>query len=105
MICVNLCSSVADFSFLFRMKQFLVTLPVNLLGCFKGWTILWHLVAILLTFILVTLDFDWRYFIATLNPALRSWMWPAVAIGGLLPIALPLILLALGISARNGRTG
>jgi len=86
-----------------RMKQFLVTVPRNLIGCFKGRRIVWHIIAILLTFILVTSGFDWRYFLATRNPALRSWMFPAVVIGGLLPLALPLILFALGIIARNGR--
>jgi len=85
------------------MKQFLVTVPRNLIGCFKGRRIVWHIIAILLTFILVTSGFDWRYFLATRNPALRSWMFPAVVIGGLLPLALPLILFALGIIARNGR--
>jgi membrane-associated phospholipid phosphatase len=88
----------------FRMKQFLVTVPRNLIGCFKGRRIIWHIIAILLTFILVTSGFDWRYFLATHNPALRSWMFPAVRIGGLLPIVLPLILFALGIIARNART-
>jgi hypothetical protein len=88
----------------FCMKQFLVTVPRNLIGCFKGRRIVWHIVAILLTFILVTSGFDWRYFLATRNPTLRSWMFHAVGIGGLLPIALPLILFAFGIIARNART-
>ncbi|MGA2802282.1 MAG: phosphatase PAP2 family protein [Verrucomicrobiota bacterium] len=85
------------------MKQFFVTLPGNLIGCFKGWMIVWHIIAILFTFILVMSGFDWRYFLATHNPTLRSWMFPAVHIGGLLPLALPLILFALGIIARNAR--
>jgi membrane-associated phospholipid phosphatase len=87
----------------FRMKQFLVTVPRNLIGCFTGRRLLWHVIAIVLTFILVMSGFDWHWFLATRNPALRSWMWPAVGIGGLLPIALPLILFALGIIARNAR--
>jgi len=29
---------------------------------------------------LVLSGFDWRWFLATRNPALRSWMWPAVGI-------------------------
>jgi membrane-associated phospholipid phosphatase len=86
------------------MKQFLVTVPRNLIGCFQGRRIVWHVIAIVLTFILVMSGFDWRYFLATRNPALRSWMFPAVVIGGLLPIALPLILFALGIIARNAKT-
>jgi membrane-associated phospholipid phosphatase len=86
------------------MKQFLVTVPRNLIGCFQGRRIVWHIIAILLTYILVMSGFDWRWFLATRNPALHSWMWPAVGIGGLLPLALPLILFALGIIARNAKT-
>ncbi|HUA37639.1 MAG TPA: phosphatase PAP2 family protein [Candidatus Sulfopaludibacter sp.] len=86
------------------MKQFLATLPRNLIGCFTGWKPVWHLVAILLTFILVRSGFDWRYFLATRGPELRSWMFPAVIIGGLLPFYLPLALLAAGYITRNART-
>ena len=72
------------------MKLFLSTLPRNVIGCFKGQMIIWHLIAIILTFILVASGLDWRYFLSTRTPVLRSWMFPAVVIGGLLPIALPL---------------
>jgi membrane-associated phospholipid phosphatase len=85
------------------MKQFLVTLPRNLVGCFTGRRLVWHLIAILLTVILVMCGFDWDYYLATYNRELRSWMWPAVIIGGLLPILLPLFLLAFGIVVRNAR--
>jgi hypothetical protein len=85
------------------MRQFLATLPLNLVGCFKGRRIVWHVIAIVLTFILVTSGFDWRYFLATRSSTLRSWMFPAVRIGGLLPFVLPLILWALGIIVRNAR--
>ncbi|MGA3283922.1 MAG: phosphatase PAP2 family protein [Verrucomicrobiota bacterium] len=85
------------------MKQFLTTLPRNLIDCFKGRRIVWHVIAILLTFILVMSGFDWRYYLATRNPELRSLMFPAVVIGMFLPLALPLILFALGIIARNAR--
>jgi membrane-associated phospholipid phosphatase len=78
------------------MKQFLVTIPGNLIRCFTGWRLIWLLIAIGLTVILVTSGFDWQYFLATRSPALRRWMFAAVSIGGLLPICLPLILLASG---------
>lgn len=78
------------------MKQFLVTLPRNLSGCFTGWKLAWHLVAILVTVVLVRSGFDWRYFLATRSPELRSWMWPSVVIGGLLPFYLPLALFIAG---------
>jgi membrane-associated phospholipid phosphatase len=85
------------------MRQFLATLPRNLIGCFKGRRIVWHILAILLTFILAASGFDWRYFLATRNPAFRPWTFPAVLIGMLLPLALPLVLFAFGIIARSAR--
>jgi membrane-associated phospholipid phosphatase len=85
------------------MKQFLATLPRNLIGCFKGWRLVWHLVAILLTVIFVMSGLDWRYFLATRNPELRSWMFPAVVAGMFLPIYLPLTLLAVGYVTRNAK--
>jgi membrane-associated phospholipid phosphatase len=82
------------------MKTFLSSLPFNFLDCFKGRRIIWHILAIILTFILVTSGFDWIYFESTRDPILRSWMFPAVVIGGLLPMALPLLLLAISRSPR-----
>ena len=91
-------------SYHLRMKRFLVTVPRSLIGCFTGWKLVWHVIAIALTFILVMSGFDWSYYLATRDPALRLWMWPAVHIGGLLPLTLPLALFVVGIIARNART-
>lgn len=88
----------------FDMKQFLVTLPRSLIGCFKRWKLVWHLAAVLLTVILVASGFDWRYFLATRSPGLRAWMWPAALIGMFLPICLPLLLLFIGSLARSAKT-
>jgi membrane-associated phospholipid phosphatase len=85
------------------MKQFFLTLPRNILGCFKSKRIIWHAIAIVLTLILVISGFDWRYFLATRASNLRSWVFPAVPIGGLMPIVLPLLLLAIGILAGSNR--
>jgi membrane-associated phospholipid phosphatase len=85
------------------MKQFLVTLPRNFIGCFTSWTIAWHITAIILTFILVLSGFDWRYYLATRDPLLRSWMWPAVGVGGLLPLTLPLFLIVVGFIIQSPR--
>jgi len=86
------------------MKLFLSTLPRNIIGCFKGRMIIWHVIAILFTFILVSSGFDWRYFLSTRSPNFRLWMFPAVRIGGLLPIALPFILLASGGLAKSAKS-
>ena len=87
----------------FRVKRFFATLPGNLIGCFKGRMILWHLLAIGLTFILVTSGFDWFYFQSTRDPLLRAWMFPAAPIGGLVPLALPLILIISGFILSHAR--
>jgi membrane-associated phospholipid phosphatase len=86
------------------VKLFFATLPRNLIDCFRGRLAIWHVMAIVLTYILVASGFDWRYFLCTRAPSLRLWMFPAVPIGGLLPIVLPLVLLAVGRSAGSART-
>ena len=78
------------------MKLFFSTLPRNIIECFKGRMLLWHLTAILLTFVLAGSGLDWQYFLDTRSTTLRSLFFPAVPIGALLPIALPLMLLVLG---------
>jgi membrane-associated phospholipid phosphatase len=86
-----------------RVKQFVSTLPRNILGCFQGRMILWHLLAIALTFILVQSGFDWFYFCSTRSPLLREWMFPSAPIGGLVPLALPLILILSGFINSRAR--
>src|SRR5271167_686900 len=86
------------------MKRFFMTLPGNLLDCFKDRVIFWHLAAIALTVILVMSGFDWLWFASTRSEMLRRWMFPAVRIGGGLPIVLPVLLLAVGGIARSART-
>jgi len=89
---------------MFCLKQFFSTLPRNIAGCFKGWILLWHVIAIVLTIIFVTSGLDWIYFLDTRSPVLRSWAFPAVRIGGELPLVLPLVLLLFGILLRSGKT-
>jgi hypothetical protein len=86
------------------MSLLFSTLPRNVIACFNGRMLAWHLTAIFLTVALVVSGFDWQYFLATRSPMLRSWSWPAVRIGGLLPMALPLTLLTLGFVARSAQT-
>ena len=86
------------------MKQFLSTLPGNVIGCFKGRMIVWHLIAILLTYILVVSGFDWFYFRSTRSHALWLIMFPGIVIGQFIPVLLPLTLLYLGHSWENAKT-
>jgi membrane-associated phospholipid phosphatase len=86
------------------MRVFFSTLHRNIVECFTGRLLIWHLIAIILTLALVLSGFDWQYFLRTRSPALRSWLFPAVPVGTLLPIALPLVLLLLGGITRNAQT-
>jgi membrane-associated phospholipid phosphatase len=85
------------------MKRFLFTLPGNIIGCFKGWNMLFHLVAIVLTFTLVISGFDWHYFQCTRGSELRTWMFPAVIIGQEVPLFVPLFLVLLGILLKRAK--
>ena len=85
------------------MKKLLWTLPQNVISCFKARMLIWHLLAVLLTLLLVTTGLDWRYFLATRSPILWAWMFPAAPVGALVPVVLPLLLLALGSLAGNAR--
>ena len=44
------------------MPGFLYQLPKNIARCFKGYNLLWHFLAIVLTCIIVISDFDWYWF-------------------------------------------
>jgi membrane-associated phospholipid phosphatase len=85
------------------MKLSFSTLPRNIIECFKGRMLIWHLTAMGLTIALVVSGLDWQYFLWTRSPTLRSWLFPAVPIGGLLPIVLPLTLLVVGSVTRSTR--
>jgi hypothetical protein len=83
------------------MKLFFSILPRNLIESFKGRVLIWHLIAIVSTLALVVSGFDWQYFLWTRSPLLRSWLYPAVPIGALVPVALPLALFLLSSVTRN----
>ncbi|MDD5489497.1 MAG: phosphatase PAP2 family protein [Candidatus Moranbacteria bacterium] len=58
----------------------------NIQKIFSPQNLLWHLLAIALTYILVIYGFDWRYFQLTRSPALRLFFWPAVELGAFVPL-------------------
>ena len=68
----------------------------NIILIFKGRNLLWHSLAIILTIIIVASGFDWSYYLATRNPALLMIAFPAVMLGGTLPILAPTIVLIVG---------
>lgn len=86
------------------MKTFFATILGNIGRVFKGKNLLWHALAIALTYIIVVSGFDWWYFLSTRSRGLQSAVFPAVIIGGILPMLLPLILVITGLAVRNKKT-
>jgi membrane-associated phospholipid phosphatase len=84
-------------------RTFFQDLLKNAVRCFKGYNLLWHLLAIVLTCFILNSGFDWYYFIATRMPGLRGYLFPAVRLGMFLPVILPLSLLAVYAVNRSFR--
>jgi len=80
---------------------FFYNLPKNVLKCFRGYNFLWHLLAFILTCIIVISDFDWLYFEATRSPLLQSLLFPAVRLGSRMPIIAPLVLYFIGLVRKQ----
>ena len=75
----------------------------NIISTFKGWNFLWHLLAIILTVVIVAGGLDWSYYLATRNPALLLIAFPAVMLGGTLPLLAPVIVLIVGLVMKWAR--
>lgn len=83
------------------MFPLLYHFPRTILKIFSGKNLLLHLSAILLTFILVTTDFDWTYLLYFHGSATQHLLFPAVWIGFFVPALAPVILLILGLILKN----
>lgn len=86
------------------MKNFFYRLPENFRKSFWGRNILWYALASLLTYLLVVSGTDWKIFLSSRNAALQTPLFPAVILGGLVPMFSPFILWALGFVRENTRT-
>ncbi|MBX4210838.1 hypothetical protein KW783_02585, partial [Candidatus Parcubacteria bacterium] len=84
------------------MNEIFYNLPRNFLKSFSGKNILLHILAILLTWVIVTTGFDWKYFSGTTHVP-RTVIFPAIILGGILPILLPLVLFAFAYTRKNFR--
>ena len=79
-------------------------LPQNLGKIFWGKNLLWHVIAIELTYVAVATDFDWTYLQATENPNWRPFLMPAATLGFFLPFFVPVAILLWGILKKSART-
>lgn len=79
------------------MYTFFSTLFPNAVDSFRGKNIRWHITFWVVTVLLVYSGFDWWYFESTRGTLIQTLAWPAVIVGFLLPIALPVCFWAIGI--------
>src|ERR1051325_6839214 len=75
----------------------------NIAHIFSRRNLNWHLLAIVLTAIIVVGGFDWTYYSATRNDILNAILFPAVGLGFILPILGPAALLLFGAVKKNKR--
>ena len=75
----------------------------NAARCFEGNNLFWHFLAIILTYICVASGFDWLYFTIFRNSAVYRFFFPAVILGALAPIGVPLVTLAVGVAKKSMR--
>lgn len=75
----------------------------NLASVFRSRNLLWHLVAIVLTYMLVFSGFDWFYFQATRNTIFQLFLFPAVLFGAFIPIFGILIFFLISTVRKNAK--
>jgi membrane-associated phospholipid phosphatase len=88
---------------LFFVKGFFYKFTGNILRCFWKRNILWHILAIGITYILVNSGIDWKYFEATRSTAPRSLLWPAVMAGAFIPLFGVLVFFIASLISKNQR--
>ncbi len=73
----------------------------NILSLYKKRNLFLQLLGIYLTFVSVVSGFDWWYFKETRGHILQSFLFPAVIIGTLVPVAITLIFFFIGKFNKN----
>ncbi|MEI7719879.1 MAG: phosphatase PAP2 family protein [bacterium] len=84
-------------------RSFLHKLPQTILDCFRDRNLLWHALAIALTYACVTSGFDWLYFEHTRSSLLFAATLPASILGFFVPIILPAALYLIGTLRKDAR--
>lgn len=70
------------------MRKVFFDIFKNIQKIFSGKNLLWFFLAFFLTWVIVASGFDWTYFVFAQKIGLKSFLFPAVLIGGILPLLL-----------------
>lgn len=76
-------------------------LPQHIAKCFTGKFLIAQTIAVLFSIAIVTSGLDWTYHVATRGATLRAITFPALPLGGLLPIVVPFLFLFFGIVRKK----
>jgi len=87
----------------FKMPALFHNLPKNFLQVFSGRNLLYHLLAILLTCLIVESGLDWAYYRLTRLEWIAQLALPAVLLGTVIPILATLAILSFGTILKNQR--
>jgi membrane-associated phospholipid phosphatase len=77
-------------------KEFFTSIARIIRSIYTGEHLLLQLLAFMLTYAIVTSDFDWTYFLAVRGPLLHSIFGFAPIGGFIIPVLVPIILLLVG---------
>lgn len=86
------------------MKKSFYQVCKNIFKIFSGYNLLWHFLAMGLTYVIVMAGVDWKIFTHVITFPWRADFSPALGLGGLLPIVLPLILILAGLLLKNRKS-
>ena len=70
-------------------RTFLYHVPQNFIASFRGYNLLFHFLAAVLTYVLVMSGIDWTFFEATRSPSLRFLIMGAGIGGFFVPVIIP----------------
>lgn len=94
---------MTEYKYLNILKPFFYKFGKNILDSFKGYNLIYHFIAIASTYIIIVFGFDWKYFLFFRGSNLSYALFSVAAVGGLLPILAPIILLIFGKIRKNIR--
>ncbi len=86
-----------------NIQNFFYKAPANIARAFSGKNLLWQIFAIAISFVIVVTDFDWKYYSYFNGSLIQQILFSGVALGGLVPILLPLILWSYGSIKKNSK--
>ena len=86
------------------MKSLFYKLGLAIENCYRGYNILWQFVAIGLTYFIVTIGFDLKYFLFFQNTLAYKLLFPAAILGFFAPVLLPIIVILIGYFGKFRKT-